>query len=346
MGGGGVRIIGGMGILLSELVRRFGGRVAGDANVQIETVASLANAKLGALVYLQSSKHADALQHCAAAAVVVAEGDESFAATLPCWVVPSDPRYYFVQAAQLLHPPQKPQPGIHPSAHISDSATIGRDASIAAGVVVGADANIGDDVCLHAGVAVYDGVRVGTGTTIHANAVLYPQTVIGKNCILHAGCIVGADGFGYAQQGEDASARNTKFPQLGCVRIGDDVEVGANTTIDRGALDDTTIGSGVKIDNLVQVGHNVCIGDGTIICGKTGVAGSVVIGKNCMVGGGVGIAGHISLADGTLVAGGSMVTHSLTGGVHASVLPTMPAAQWRRFVGFLRQEFKKAKGNR
>lgn len=328
-----------MAILLSELVARFGGRVVGEGDPSIRAVASLSAATAESLVFLQSAKHKAGLANCNAAAVVLSEGNEDLT-TLLRWVVPSDARYYFIQAAQLLHPPPQAPAGVAPSAVVAESATLGKGVHIAPNVVVADNAVIGDGVCIQAGCVVCADVSIGAQSILFPNVMLYPKTQIGERAILHAGVVIGADGFGYAQDSQ-AAAGNQKFPHLGRVRIGDDVEVGANSCIDRGTLDDTIIANHVKIDNQVQIGHNVVIGDNTIICGKVGIAGSATIGKNCMIGGGVGIAGHIRLADGVMVAGGSNVTRSLGAGVYSSVWSAQPIAQWRRFVGFLRQQHKK-----
>lgn len=330
---------------LSTLAARCGGRIRGDDSLLIRGVAALDSAGAGQLAFF-SGAPMQVLAQTQAAAVLLRESDADVAtaatATLPagltCWLVDGEPRQTFARAIAQLYPLPPAASGVSPQASVSDRAHLGSGVAIAPGAVVGAEAVLGEGCVVHAGAVVGAGAQVGAQTVLYPNVVLYPCVTLGARCAVHAGAVLGADGFGYTEGAHGSE----KIRQLGGVRIGDEVEIGANSAIDCGALDDTVIGSGVKIDNLVQIGHNVRIGAHSIICGNVGIAGSSVIGRGCVIGGGVGIAGHLHIGDGARVAGASVVTRSIpAGATFSSVLPAMPVAAWRRFVATLRRHTAK-----
>jgi UDP-3-O-[3-hydroxymyristoyl] glucosamine N-acyltransferase len=248
-----------------------------------------------------------------------------------CIVTP-DPYVYFARVAQLFNPPQLPAPGVHPAATVE--VDVPASCSVGAAATVEAGALIGENVVIGPGCRIGRDVVIGAGTRLHANVTVYHGCVIGQNCILHAGAVIGADGFGFARERDGSWI---KIPQVGRVVIGDDVEVGANTTIDRGALDDTVIGDCVKLDNQIQIAHNVRIGEKTAIAGCVGIAGSTTIGARCMIGGQAGIIGHLNIADDVVVSAGTLVTKSITrGGVYTANLPVQSHPDWVRNFAHLR----------
>jgi UDP-3-O-[3-hydroxymyristoyl] glucosamine N-acyltransferase len=239
----------------------------------------------------------------------------------------------YAKAAQLLHPEKRPKPGVHPSAVIDPTAHIPADCSIGPHTSVGAETRLYEGVVLGAGVRIGNGVEVGAGSLLHDGVTIYDACSVGQRCIFHSGVVIGADGFGMAWSGSSW----IKIPQIGRVVIGNDVEVGANTTIDRGALDDTIIEDGVKLDNLIQIAHNVRIGAHTVIAGCTGISGSTHVGKGCRIGGGVGIVGHVDICDGTTISGFSLITKSITEpGVYTSSIPSQPHRTWMNTLAALR----------
>lgn len=317
-----------------------GGEISGSGEVLISGVASLTAAAGEQLAFFSGGRTA-ALASTRAAAVVMRAGDAA-AAALPagtaCWRVDGEPRLYFGRAIEALYPPETAAfSGIAPTAAIAADARLGDGVAVAPTATIGAGAVVGTGSMIYPGAVVSAGAVIGAGCILHPRVVLYPRVVLGQRCVLHAGAVIGADGFGYTADGGAAS----KLRQLGSVRIGDDVEIGANSTIDCGALDDTLIGSGVKIDNLVQIGHNVVIGEHTIICGTVGIAGSTTIGKRCVIGGAAGIAGHLVIGDEVKIAGATAVTRDIEAGeTVSSVIPAMPVRAWRRFVAGLRRQTK------
>ncbi|MDM5148035.1 UDP-3-O-(3-hydroxymyristoyl)glucosamine N-acyltransferase [Candidatus Persebacteraceae bacterium Df01] len=321
---------------LTDIAKQLGGSVIGDGTVAIDGVASLTSAQRQHLAFYESPAHKDKLARSKAGALLV---DQTCAEidTRPRWVVKSAPRLHFARLAQWLHAPQKPVPGIHATARISGNATVHETATIDENAVIGAQTQIGRNCIIGAGAVVGKNAVVGDESILHPRAVLHANTVVGRRCLIHSGAVLGTDGFGFVR---DEHGRQYKIPQLGSLRLGDDVEVGANSAIDRGTLDDTVIGNRVKIDNLVQIGHNVQIGDDTVICGCVGIAGSATIGNGCMIGGGAGIIGHITIGDGAMIAARATVTHSVPAGqAVSSIWPAMPITQWRRLVATMRRRF-------
>lgn len=336
---------------LADIAKRFGGDVRGDPSVVIDGVGSLSGATEVQIAFYESDSHRAELDVCRAGAVLVGAQHED-ATDKPRWVVPKSPRLHFARLAQWLEHSgschasstafaagslsgdPETAVGISPSAQVAADAAVGNNTHVGAMAVVESGVVLGDNVVIGSGAVVGAGARIGDGTVLMARSSVERRVIIGRDCVIHSGAVIGSDGFGFVR---DETGAHVKVPQLGNVRLGDGVEVGANSAIDRGALDDTIIEDGVKIDNLVQIGHNVRIGKHTVICGCVGIAGSVVIGKNCNIGGGAGIAGHLSIGDGASVAARSEVTREVPAGeVVSSVMPALPARKWRRFVGALR----------
>jgi UDP-3-O-[3-hydroxymyristoyl] glucosamine N-acyltransferase len=328
-------------LTLREIVARLGGEAVGEAAAPITGVATLDSAGPSEIAFLANPRYRGRLATTRAGAVIVAPGDRDAART-PL-IVSSNPYAYYARAVALFNPEPAGEPGIHPFAQVHESASVDAGAEIGAFVVIGEKAVIGKGARIGAHSVLGRGVQVGAGTRLHPRVTVYDGCSIGSRCILHSGAVIGADGFGMAR---DEGAW-VKIPQVGAVRIGDDVEVGANTTIDRGALDDTVIGEGVKLDNQIQIGHNTVIGAHTVIAGCTGISGSVKIGRDCLIGGAVGIVGHIEIGDGVTISGFTFVTKSiLEPGTYTSGMPLMPHAEWLRNVAHLKHlgERQKKKG--
>ena len=312
---------GGVSLSLADIAARLGGDVLGDAQIRISQVATLASAGAGDIAFLANPKYKNQLHDTRASAVIV---PPAFAdgLSLPR-VVTANPYVYYARVAALLNPPTTGVPGVHPSAVCASA--IPATVSIGAHVTVGEGVVLGDDVIVHAGCVLGDSVTVGAGSILYPNVTVYHRCVIGSRAIVHSGAVIGADGFGFAP--EDGAW--VKIPQIGRVIIGDDVEIGANTSIDRGALDDTMIGNGVKIDNQIQIGHNCSIGDRSVIAGCVGIAGSTKIGKGCMLGGAAMILGHLEIADGTVISPGTMVMKSITkAGKYTALFPLEEHDRW------------------
>lgn len=318
---------------LNDLANLIGATVRGDGSIEVAGIATLEKAGPEQVGFLANAKYKSQLQTTRAGAVILnAEHDD--ATYLPAALITDNPYLAYARAAQALDNSPKQAQGIHPTAVISASAQLGD------GVCVGAHAVIGDSVILGAGVvigpncSIGEGAQIGEQTRLFAGVHIYHRVVIGARCVLHSGVVVGSDGFGWAND------RGTwvKIPQLGSVIVGDDVEIGANTTIDRGALDDTVIGSNCIIDNLCLIAHNVQIGEGTALAGQTGIAGSAKLGKGCLVGGQTAINGHITIGDRVQIHGVTMVTKDLPeSGVYASALPVVDQATWAKSGARVRQ---------
>jgi UDP-3-O-[3-hydroxymyristoyl] glucosamine N-acyltransferase len=317
---------------LGELAVRFGLTLRGEPDLKVRSVATLSRAEPGSLSFLANSRYRRLLETTRASAVVVSAEDAAHSPVAA--LIHPNPYLAYARIAALMHPEVSPAPGIHPSAVVSSRARIAASASIGPLVVVEDDAEIGERVALGPGCIVQRGARIGADSVLVSRVNLYAGVTVGQRCILHAGAVVGADGFGFAQN----AGTWLKVPQVGSVRIGDDVEIGANTTIDRGAIDDTVVENGVKLDNQIQVGHNVVIGAHTAIAACTGISGSTVIGQRCMIGGMVGFAGHLTIADDVVVTGCSLVSASIKqAGSYSSGMPTVETRLWRRMVAHLRR---------
>jgi len=316
-----------MSLSLGELAVRFGCELHGDPDTRVERVATLANADERSLAFLANPRYRTQLAETRAAAVVLGKLDAAGcrAALLLC----ANPYATYARIATLLHPPPPLAPGVHPTAliapgaRIDPSAEVGPYSNIAERVTVGARAFIGPYCHLAEAASLAADVR------LIARVTLGPGVEIGARSVLQPGVVIGADGFGFAPE----KGTWLKVPQVGSVRVGADVEIGANTTIDRGAIEDTVIEEGVKLDNLIMIAHNVRIGAHTVIAACTGISGSTSIGRRCMIGGMVGFAGHISIADDVVITAKSAVSHSIpSAGVYSSTLPTEEAHTWRRLV--------------
>lgn len=317
---------------LAEIAKHIDGVVLGDESFQVDGIATLKNASKHQITFLSNLKYKKFLAMSSAGAVIVSA--EAAALAPNNVIVVDDPYVAYAKAARLLNPVRFHHPGIAASAVISADAIIHESASIAAHVVIESGVEIAAEVVIGPNCVILAGVKVGTRSRLTANITLCEGVTIGAGCNIHPGVVIGADGFGIAN---DKGAW-IKVPQIGSVIIGDDVEIGANTTIDRGAIENTIIGQGVKLDNQIQIGHNTIIGNHTVIAGCVGIAGSTTIGNNCVIGGGVGIGGHLSIADGVQLTGMTMVTKSITNaGVYSSGIPAEPTEQWHKNVIRYRQ---------
>ena len=279
---------------ISELAERVGGQIIGDGNIQARRVASIDSAGKGEIAYLEDEKFFSAAAKTKASCLIVPLGANI---DFPCQIAVRNPKLAFALVAELLHPPKRRAPEIHSSAIIADQASIATGVFIGAFVCVGEGSSIGERTQIRAGAKVGDGVTVGADCVIHPNVFIEDGMTIGNRVILHAGVVIGADGFGYVR----GDMGYHKFPQIGSVIIEDDVELGANTTVDRGALGRTRIGRGSKLDNLVHVGHNCDIGERVVIAAQTGISGSVTIEDDCVIGGQVGFGDHIHVQSGAII---------------------------------------------
>ncbi len=295
-------------------------------------VATLSHAEAGTLSFLANPRYRRQLETTRATAVLLGP---QFADACPvAALIDPNPYLAYARIAELLHPQPPLVAGIHPTAVVSSGARIAASASIGPLAVIEDDVDIEARAAVGAGCVVQRGARIGEDSRLTARVTVYGGVRIGRRCLVHAGAVIGADGFGFAA---DAGTW-IKVPQVGGVRIGDDVEIGANTTIDRGAIDDTVVEHGVKLDNQIQVGHNVSIGAHSAIAGCVGISGSTSIGRRCMIGGGVGIAGHLTIADDVVVTGCSLVSASIReAGSYSSGMPAVETRLWRRMVARLRR---------
>ena len=319
-------------MLLSELAARTGATLAGDGSIDIVRVATLESGGAGTIAFLANPKYRSQLRTTGAAAVIV-DGEAAAQTALPK-LVSGNPYATFAKVAALLHPAAEHSPGVHPSAVVGAGARIAASASVGPLAVIGASATIGERARVGALCSIGDGATVGEGALLHARVTVYAGCVVGPRTIVHSGAVIGADGFGVAEEG----GRWLKIPQVGRVVIGADVEIGANTTIDRGAIDDTVIEDDVKLDNQIQIGHNCRIGAHTAIAGCTGISGSVRIGRDCRIGGAAMIAGHLSIADGTVISAGTGVMKTIDEpGIYSSVFPILPYNEWRHVAVELRR---------
>ncbi len=321
-----------MAISLGELATRFGCDLDGDPDTRIDRVAPLDDAGPGALSFLANSQLKHQLSSTRATAVIVraTDADDCPVAAL----VADDPYAAYARMAAIIHPLPPLRPGVHASAVVDASSTVADSAEIAAHSYVGADCVIGDNVYVGPGSVVGPGCSVGDGSRLVAKVTLARNVRLGARVLIHPGAVIGSDGFGNAMTPEGW----LKVPQVGGVTIGDDVEIGANSTIDCGAITDTIIEDGVRIDNLCMIAHNVRIGAHTAIAAQTGIAGSAVIGKRCMFAGHSGTVGHVTVCDDVIVNGKTMVTKDITEpGAYAAAFPAENAKTWNRRVARFRR---------
>jgi UDP-3-O-[3-hydroxymyristoyl] glucosamine N-acyltransferase len=289
-----------MTLSLRAVAESVQGEVLGDGAVNVSGIASIAQATSVDLVFVEDEKSLRAALESRAAAVIAGEFARGKKSSKPL-LISSHPRLAFARATRLLCPAQGRQPGIHSTAVVHASARLGKDVMVAERAVIGEKAGIGDRTWVGAGAVVGAGVHVGSDCEIYPNVSIYPGAKLGNRVIVHAGAVLGSDGFGYVR--DSATGHYEKFPQVGRLEIGDDVEIGANSTIDRGALEVTRIGRGAKIDNLVHIGHNCQIGEDVVIAAQTGLSGSIVIEKNVVLGGQVGIGEHARIEEGVMLGG-------------------------------------------
>jgi UDP-3-O-[3-hydroxymyristoyl] glucosamine N-acyltransferase len=317
-----------MDLPLGELAVRFGCELRGDPGLRVARVATLAGAGPGDLSFLANPQYRPQLALTRASAVVI---DPASAPLAPvAALVHSNPYATYARIASLLHPEPAVVAGVHATAVIDPAAQVAASASVGALVVIGPRSVVGERAVVCAGTVLGADVKVGADCYLHPNVTVAAGCEIGARTRISSGAVIGADGFGFARDAEGW----TKVPQVGRVRIGADVEVGANTTIDRGAIEDTIVGDGVKLDNQIQIAHNVQVGAHTVIAGCTGISGTTRIGARCVIAGGVMVAGHLDICDDVVVTGSSNVTHSLTTpGVYSGCIPVSTAPVWRRLVG-------------
>jgi UDP-3-O-[3-hydroxymyristoyl] glucosamine N-acyltransferase len=310
---------------LAQLANHVDARLQGSGEVQIAGIATLSAATAADICFIADKRHSAGLHDTQAAAVIV---DEELAAqTRRTVLVCRSPYLAYARISQLFDSTPMPDGGIHPSAVVHPAAQLAADVCVGPNSVIEQDAVLASGVIVGAGSVVGQRSRLGENTRLHANVTLYHDVIVGANCIIHSGAVLGADGFGFAPN----QGRWERIAQNGGVAVADDVSIGANTTIDRGAIGDTLIEQGVIIDNLCQIAHNVRIGRYSGLAGTCGIAGSAVIGAHCTLAGGAGMVGHIELADGVHITGRTMVTKSIKEkGSWSSGTPMMPSAQWRK----------------
>ncbi len=310
---------------LREIVARLGGEIVGDPATTVKRIAAIETATPDSITFVASERYAAQLAGSRAGVVIVRESMRGV--TDRPRVVCSNPYAYFARVSDLFNPAPGARPGTHPAAVVDPSAAIAPDAEIGPFVVVGRNVRIGAGSVIGAGCFLGDDTNVGRHARLSANVTVYHRCSIGDRVILHSGVVIGADGFGFAMDG----GRWVKVPQIGGVVVGDDVEIGANTTVDRGAIEDTVIEDGAKLDNQIQIGHNVRIGAHTAIAACTGIAGSTKIGRHCRIGGASGIAGHIEIADNVEISAYTAVTKSIKRpGRYTAVYAFEPHDQWLR----------------
>jgi UDP-3-O-[3-hydroxymyristoyl] glucosamine N-acyltransferase len=326
-----------MSIRLGELVERFGGELMGDPDTLVSGIAPLTDAGVSHISFLSNSKFRAQAGQSKAAALIVSPNDDALVAQAYAGarIVTKNPYAYFARAAQHFEALTAfvPAPGIHPTAYVDATASVDASAHIGPHVTVEAGAMIGAGAVIDAGCVIGRGAVIGAGTHLFANVTFHAKCVIGARGILHSGAVIGTDGFGFANEG----GVYIRIPQVGRVVIGDDVDIGANTTVDRGALADTIIEDGVKLDNQIQIGHNCHIGAHTAMAGCVGVAGSAKIGKYCTFGGAAMVLGHLTIADHVHISSGSMVSRSiLEAGQYTGFYPLARNSEWEKSAAIVR----------
>jgi UDP-3-O-[3-hydroxymyristoyl] glucosamine N-acyltransferase len=306
---------------LDEIAGLVGGRVVGDGSFRVSGIRSLEEATGEEVAPFTHRRYLGLVGSTRAGALIVARETAAFAGPQ---IVADRPDLASARTAGLFAPRPSGFQGVHAQAFLHRSSRVGREVTVHPGVYVGEGAEIGDRVVLYPGVFVGDRVRIGDGTVLHPNVSVLHDCSVGKSVTVHAGTVIGADGFGFLQDGD----RSVKVPQIGTVRIDDDVEIGANCTVDRGALGTTWIQRGVKMDNLIQIAHNVVVGEGTLIVAQTGVSGSVEIGRGVVVGGQVGIGDHVKVGDRAMIGSQTGVAKSVGSGEVVSGTPAVPHRLW------------------
>ena len=319
-------------LTLEELARRIGAEVRGDGSRRVRAVRPLEDAGPEDVAFYANPRYRKELQTTRACAVILAEGDAGHAPASASRLVAPQPYVCFAKASAIFNPEDRPLAGIHPGASVGTGAEIHPTASIGPLCVVGRGARIGPRTILHPGARVLDEARVGSSCILHSGAVVRERCVLGNRVILQPNAVVGSDGFGFAFdiQGDDDGPMHRKVPQAGIVRIEDDVELGACTCVDRATLGETVVGRGTKVDNLVQIAHNVRIGALSLVVAQVGISGSTEIGKGAILAGQAGIVGHLRIGDGARVGAQSGVAHDIPDGETQSGCPALPHREWLR----------------
>ena len=322
---------------LGEIAKIIGAECHGDENIIVNSVADIDSASSGQLSFITNSQYVNSLSCTQASAIITSQSivdDLDLDLSKQHFLLMDNPYLGYAKSAQLFDTTPKLAQGIHPSAIISKQAEVSPSACIAANVVIESGCKIADRVSIGAGCHIGENVSIGEGTRLYSSVNLYHDVSIGKRAILHSGCVIGSDGFGFANDGGEW----IKIPQLGGVSIGDDFEAGANCVIDRGALKDTLIGDCVKLDNLVHIAHNVEVGDATAMAAMTGIAGGTSIGKGCTLAGRVGVIGHLTVCDNVHLTVNTLLTRSVSEpGVYSSGDIAQPNKQWKRKTARMRQ---------
>jgi len=331
-----------MAYSLVNLATQLSAQLSGDGDIQLSSLATFEGAKEGDITFVSDKKLLIRLEECNASAIVLPTAlKESYQGNA---LFMDNPYVGYALLARIFDTTPSLKVSIAQSAHIHESAVIGKNVAIADNVVIGEGVKIGDNSQIFANTVIGEGSIIGENCKIYANVSIYHRTILGNNNIIHANTVIGSDGFGNAPY----QGTWVKIPQIGKVIIGNDVEIGSSTTIDRGALSDTIIGNGVKIDNQCQIAHNIQIGDHTAIAGGTNIAGSTTIGKNCIIAGNVAMNGHIEIADNVTITGNSMVMRSIKepGGKYSSGIPVQKSKEWRKNTAYtlkIEELFKRVK---
>ena len=327
-----------MRISLGELARQFDCELLGDPAIEVDCVATIGNATANSVTFLANPAYKKSLPDTRAGAVILAPSE---AAECPvAALVSNNPYATYARVAALLYPEPTVDAAVHPTAVIAKSAIVADSSFIGPFAVIGENCSVGAGAYVGPGCVLGDDCHIGSGTRLVSNVSLVRRVSIGERSKIYPGVVIGSPGFGFAPD----TAGWVHVPQVGRVQIGDDVEIGSNTTIDCGAIEDTVIGNGVKLDNQIQIGHNVRIGEHTVMAATVGIAGSTIVGKRCMFGGASGTVGHISICDGVIVNGLSMVSKDITEpGTYAGSFPATDVRSWRRYVARFRQVDRIAK---
>ncbi|MGW8229136.1 MAG: UDP-3-O-(3-hydroxymyristoyl)glucosamine N-acyltransferase [Gammaproteobacteria bacterium] len=314
-----------MRFTLKELAAAIGGVVDGEASIEVNGINTPAEAFAGQITFLSDSRYKKELYNTAASAVILRQEDRD-ACPVTALIV-SNPYAAYAQVANLLYPTRKEKAGIHPTAVLSEGCEIAVDVWIGPNCFVGKNVRIASECQIGPGCLIEENAQIGANSVLLGNVTVMHDCVLGERVLVHPGAVIGSDGFGQAND----NGHWIKIPQVGRVLIGDDVEIGANTTIDRGSIGDTVVEEGVKLDNLIHIAHNVRVGAHTVMAAGTGIAGSTTIGRNCMIGGSVGISGHLTIADNVTLTGRTTVLQSVTEpGVYSSGTPAEPNRQWHK----------------
>ena len=321
-----------MALSLGSIAARFGCELVGDPDAEVAFVSTLANARPGAISFLANPVYRPQLAQTAATAVAVRADDVEHCAANA--LVVDEPYLLFARVATELYPPRRATPGVHASAVVEPSATVDPDAEVGPHAYIAHGSSVAAGARIGPGAVVGEGCTVGEHTELGPNVSLIKDVTIGARCIVHAGAVLGADGFGHAA----SDSGWFKVPQVGGLRVGNDVEIGANTSIDRGAIDDTIVEDGVRLDNQIQIAHNCRIGAHTVIAAQAGISGSTRIGQRCMIAGQVGIVGHIQVCDNVVITGAAVVTKSITKpGVYSASFPAERDGDWKKNVARFRR---------